>query len=654
MQPDARTFLNGAESYRPVLGHWDVSTVRPQGGHVATQCAVRAQNNVLRPCEPLASAPEVLRRFERGRAFEEMAVTSFEASSEDLVVTAAGTEDVLELATASAMKEGAEVIFNGQLPTDGVGRRVGRPDVLVRDVAGGYRPVDIKHHMALEPSGGGGGGLPARCSSLDAPRLDAATVDDQLRARKRETDLLQLAHYQRMLEAADMAPTDGRWGGIIGTEEKIVWYDLDAPIWLTSSSSGQQGPRTTMEHYDFEFGFRLEVIAAAEAHRKDPSVELLVVPVLIGECAACPWRDYCGARLAAGSGDVSLIPRVGQRHRQIHADHGVTDRDGLARLDPRTARLVSSGADILDMQSLTLGLPAETPISDLAAVVRSKKQLAALAAEGVLTFADLARLPGATAAYGDAMSTLPEQIDLARAALGPAPIYRRRGVEVVRLPRADIEVDVDMESVETGVYLWGALLTDRSTASTTFEYQAFSVWGPLDAAAEAANSLDFWAWMAAVRADATKRGLSFRAYCYNASAENQYLRRLGLVGNILGDVNAFIDSDQWVDLLKVVNDQFITGGGMGLKKVGPLSGFTWEVEDPGGGFSMVQYDIAVNGETDRQRDDARSWLITYNRGDVEATLSIRDWLERDGGKIPTVESLDEKFSSQATKSGAAL
>jgi predicted RecB family nuclease len=620
---------------------------------VASQCAVRAQNNVLRPCEPLAAAPDLLRRLDRGRAFEEMAVTNLEAASENLVVTAARTENELELATASAMEQGAGVIFGGRLPTDSAGRRVGKPDLLVRDSAGGYRPVDIKHHMALEPAGTSASGMPARCSSLDAPRLGAATVDDQFRARKREADLLQLAHYQRMLEGAGMAPTDGRWGGIIGTEQKLVWYDLDALIWQTSSSSGRQTLRSTMERYDFEFGFRLEVIAAAEAHRKDPSVELLVGPALISECADCPWRDYCGERLAYGSGDVSLIPRVGRRHRQIHAAHGVNDRDALARLDPRTARLVSSGVDILDLQSLIDGLPADTPIADLGAVVRSKKQLAALAGEGILAFGDLARLPTGTASYREAISTLPDQIDLARAALGPAAIYRRRGVEAVSVPRADIEVDVDMESVETGVYLWGALLRDNSALSDP-EYQAFSVWEPLDAASEASNSLDFWAWMSAVRADAAKRGLSFRAYCYNASAENQYLRRLGLAGNILGEVNAFIYSDQWVDLLKVVNDQFITGGGMGLKKIAPLSGFSWEVEDPGGGFSMVQYDLAVNGETEPQRDDARSWLLTYNRGDVEATLSIRDWLEREGSEIPTVDALDGEFSSLPTNSRAAL
>jgi predicted RecB family nuclease len=633
------------------MNRYDLSAVRPQGGYVAKQCPVRAQNDTLRPCEPLQPSPELQRRFDQGRGFEVSTVDHLEQVSAEVVVAAAETEEELEVSTADAMESRVPVIVSGRLPTDRVGKRVGKPDFLVIADDGGYRPVDVKHHMALEPAEADRRGLPGLCSSLAEPRLEDARVDDQFWAKRREDDLLQLAHYQRMLETAGLAPANGRWGGIVGTEQCIVWYDLDAPIWKTPSSTGKQKVRTTMERYDFEFDFRLDVIAVAHEHLRDPSVDLLVVPVAIDECPQCPWRDYCRVRLESGYGDVSLLPRIGWRQRKIHGAHGVRDRAELASLDIRTARLVSDGVNVAEMQSLIEDLPLDTPVRDLAAVVRSKKALTALEDAGVRTFAELASLSRSTASYANSgMATLPEQIDLARAVLGPAPIYKRREVETIQVPRADIEVDVDMENVEQGVYLWGALVSDRTKPDSAPQYTPFATWEPLDPDVELQNSLRFWKWLTAVREDASRKGLSFRAYCYNASAENTYLRRLGMAGEIVQNVAAFISSNEWIDLLKVVDTHLLTGGGLGLKKIAPIAGFSWNVEDAGGDASMLRYDLALAGADEHKRKHARTWLLTYNRGDVEATLAIRDWLEREGDLIPRIESLDSMFAADDWRS----
>jgi len=630
----------------------DVTSVPLQGGYLAKQCPVRAQNDAIVPAVSVPVPPMLERRFERGRQFELGLAADLLHLHADACVATGATSAALEVSTAEAIAQSAPLILGGRLPPDLLGRRVGKPDLLVHAREGGYRPVDIKHHMALELAAPDRRGVPGLRSSLDNPWFEDAAVDSLGFAKKRKADLLQLAHYQRMLEAAGLAAPDGRHAGIIGVERRLVWYDLDAPIWQTPSSTGRQKWRTTMEVYDSDFDFRLDVIAVAQAYEHDPSVELLVMPVRVSECDECPWWDYCRPQLEVGSGDVSLLPRVGWRQWKIHHDHAVASREALATLDVRTARLVGAGVDVAEMQRLIEGLPDETPVADLGVVIRSKSQLARLVAEGVGTFGELSSLCSRTASYsGAGLSGLAEQIDLARAALGPAPIYRRRGVDTLTVPRADVEVDIDMESVEQGVYLWGALVTERLGSGATSEYHPFVTWEPLTAEAELANSLRFWCWFTDVRSAAHHSGHSFRAYCYNASAENTYLRKLGLAAGILDEITAFTHSETWVDMLRVVDTHLITGGGTGLKVIAPIAGFSWEVDEAGGGESMLRYDVAHSADSATKRADARQWLLTYNRGDVEATLALREWLEGGADSIQGVETLEPAAAALSPVTG---
>ncbi|HUR49826.1 MAG TPA: hypothetical protein VMY88_09930, partial [Acidimicrobiales bacterium] len=103
---------------------YDVSAVPPQGGYIAKQCPVRAQNNTLLPGELVPASPEAERRMELGRAFEVTIFDQLLGAHPDAVLIDDRAAADREAATAAAMAAGAELILGGRLPTDHVGRRV--------------------------------------------------------------------------------------------------------------------------------------------------------------------------------------------------------------------------------------------------------------------------------------------------------------------------------------------------------------------------------------------------------------------------------------------------------------------------------------------------------------------------------------------------
>jgi len=309
----------------------------------------------------------------------------------------------------------------------------------------------------------------------------------------------------------------------------------------------------------------------------------------------------------------------------------------MARFAPCTTSGVTASHEQV---CRVLALHGRPPVIALAGETSSAcKQLSAL---GIDTSADVLTLDAATARYSRTSRTtsLPQQIDLARAALGRAPAYRRRGVDALVVRRADVEVDIDMENTEVGAYLWGNLVTRRMGSPGPSEYVPFVTWQPLTPEVEAANSLAFWRWLMDLRTATLAEGRSFAAYCWSAQAENRFLRRIGLIPGRADEVEAFISSTEWVDLHAVWDDQVLTGGSSGLKVVAPLVGVSWTVDEPGGGESMVRYDEAIGAAAEGAREAARRWVLTYNRGDVEATLAVREWLDGEGRGIPRVESLE--------------
>ncbi|MEO6880987.1 MAG: TM0106 family RecB-like putative nuclease [Mycobacteriaceae bacterium] len=282
----------------------------------------------------------------------------------------------------------------------------------------------------------------------------------------------------------------------------------------------------------------------------------------VGECRTCPWWPRCSAELTAAH-DVSLVVRGAQL--DVLGALGVSTIDALAAWE---------GPE-----------PAEWR----------------------------------GGAFADA-------VVLARAWLAGVPLVRRGQVH---LRRADVEVDVDMEShLEDGAYLWGTLLTEGGHSAG---YRPFVTWEPLPCADEARSFAEFWAWLRAVQADATARGRSFAAYCYSEAAENRWMlgsaqRFAGVAGiPTLAEVQAFLDSDDWVDVYATVARDFLCPNGKGLKKIAPVAGFGWRDADAGGEASMGWYRRAV-GLDGPVEPDQRQRLLDYNADDVMATKVLREWM----------------------------
>lgn len=201
---------DGAPTIGPVPTRRDVSMVTPQGAYVPSRCPVRAQWDLLYPCEPLPPSPVAERRIERGRSFESAILSKLASLHPDAVVLRDMPRPEQELATVAAMQQGAPMVLGGRLPTDLAGRRAGGPDVLVRDEDPLlYRAIDVKGHHTHDE---GLGGIEATCSPLVFPGTEATEARRGRWARKRRADMLQLAHYQRMLEAAGFAPPGPRRG----------------------------------------------------------------------------------------------------------------------------------------------------------------------------------------------------------------------------------------------------------------------------------------------------------------------------------------------------------------------------------------------------------------------------------------------------------
>jgi predicted RecB family nuclease len=397
----------------------------------------------------------------------------------------------------------------------------------------------------------------------------------------REGDLLQLAHYHRMLEAAGFATGEEALAAVIGTDDLrdepvLAWVDLAEPLVRTFSRSEAGGwrLRSLLDRYDHEHAFRLDVAAVAQRQsgRPDTDPPLLVRPIVTKECGRCPWWEHCRPQLDPD--DVSL-------------------RIDKGPLDVR---------EIATLRAHGIGTLTELANADLTALAASY-------------------LPEVTHRSG-AESRLRVATRRARMLLSGRLIERETSGPI-DVPAAEVEIDFDIETSATGrIYLWGFLVNDP-TATQPAVYRQFSSFADLDADTEARLARRAMRWLRRQ----VRGGRSVRVYHYSAY-EVAAIRGLAeRLHEPLFDWALGYATEQFVDLLVPVQAHFFGVSGLGLKMVAQQgAGFRWRDEDPGGLNSQRWFDDAVHEQSRVLRSAARQRVLDYNEDDVVATARVRAWL----------------------------
>ena len=484
--------------------------------------------------------------------------------------------------TLAAMKAGTQIILSPVLPIDWDEHRVGRPHLLVRGPSAtsgrpGYVPVIYRDHRILEarhvdhPDA-------QRFSYLDAPSPTDSFVNTDWGFKwSRERDALQLAHYWQILQSTGWASATRPLGGVISSEiypdvsnrQVITWVRLWRKfLWTFSVKTPEKFRSHSPTHrYRHEWDFRMKIIdVVRNDHRR------MVSPIVIPECSACLWWDYC--RPTLDPGDLSLV----------------IDK---ARLDVR---------EITTLRSLGIH-----SIDDLA----------------------IADLDDLEAQYLPLVEHRPGGRERLRLAKRRAEMLHR-GVSIekvtdteINLPIHEVEIDLDIESSASGkVYLWGFLIRDRAGGHEP-EYVSFVDFDVESKTDEVALASRAMSWLTTHFANRDVMIYHYSDY------ELVNLRRLA---QLTGPQSALgrgleLTHSHSCDLFGIVRENFFSAHGLGLKYVAQtLAGFEWRDPDPGGLNSQHWLTALLGAGSEPEREDWGRRILEYNEDDTRATAALRDWL----------------------------
>ena len=544
--------------------------------YAARSCPVKTFNSF----DPTLTHPpldESLREsFQGGSDFRDAVLGRVAADEGTVDLRGVGTTwETRVAACLSAMSDGAAVIIGGVLPLDLAGHRSGRPDALVRGadtVAGspGYWPLKVKPYRVREKQVGARLLQASTLTSLG----DLELLPDVRYRGYREGTLLELAHHWRLLEACGFASSTPL-AAVVGNdrpaddEPTATWIDLNHRFLRTYSRSAGHKLRTPLERYDHEHRFRVHVAETAHQRTGVDDPPPVVRPIRVKECEWCAWWQVCRPQI--DDDDLSL-------------------------------RISKAPLDVRELQTL------------LSLGIRTVAELAQAEVDDILP----AYVPE-TGHRDRAEQRLRQAARRARM-LAAGVSLERVSIDPIGVPRAAVEVDLDIETADDGtVYLWGALLTDTHGS----RFIGFSEFEHLGPDREIALARSFASWLLEL-CELHPEVLVFHYSDY----ETVHLRRLAERSadpTLLAACDLI--RDHFVDLFGYVRDNFVGVDGLGLKVVATRgAGFSWRDEEPGGLASQTWFNEAVDGPTPEARAAARERVLEYNEDDVRATLAVRRWL----------------------------
>lgn len=587
--------------------------------------------------------------------------------------------------TLNAMREGiaamgrgedAPIIAGGVLPAVWVEEAgltlVGKPDLLVPFHGGAdalgtqvgdpvYLPVDVKKAKALV---GGRDSATHYYHVGDAlsPFLENARESDELGPGvPKHHQSAQLAHYYLMLlevnRQIEGVGTQPPVGGIVDGYGHVVYYRLDAYYYRKLTDEGEVEGDTALDRYRKLIGTWKE---ADDYGRRLASGEDVTLPVWLApayrgaECDSCPFRKVQCEPERREIEHLTLSPDIGP-------DTSLTVGDKL----PTPTLTALANADVEELAEALApeyGFRSNTEdkvqvLIDGARTLKTGKTWLRRDSEG------LPELEGLVEIHWD-LETLP---------ISPGENWRGEPIpngfvyqsgKYVKSGLADLDgvsgrylcrwADPDLEPWEAEARFIqkeaGYILRKKREAEVLYA-DLVEEHGP--EAFEGIVPFRVFVWSHAERSF-TNAVLERHDPDGNDPAFDKVRELLGLFDAYYVEDEAQLDDENTmpvaVDLLKVVKRHLhLPVGTRRLKTVAQYASHFWEVDDPSGAGSIVRGVKVYSDPDPKVRTENKQWLHTYNRGDVEATYRIREWLDDLRTNARSVAVLDEKFSIRIPK-----